>query len=496
MKINIFIIILLAIIFNSFLACTDLVNSETDSIPRNSAGGFTPGNPMALLESAYKDLNVYNDQQNIFAMGQVCTADLIPPSRGSAWSDNGIWRTMDRHMWDASHIFLINSWDFLNERVYKATEIIASNPTNSQKAEAQFLRAFNMFWVTDFFGQVPYREVSQGVDEIPRVMTRSQAFDFMVKDLTEALPDLSVAGPAPKNGKASKAAANFLLARLYLNKTVFKSAVPEGPYTFDQADMDKVISCVDAIAGDGYSLDADYFNAFSNNSHAETIFVSNEGTPSTRWFMTLSYAQSPSGWNGFATLANFYDKFEDRDLRKGRPAKADGTLYSGIGLGFLFGKQVDENGKNIFDDVAKMELAFTRDVPLVGASMNQGIRVIKYHPANYGKLTFMRYGEAVLMKAEAQFRKKDMAGALATVNNLRAVRKASTLSELTNDVLFDEIGREMYWEGFRRTMEVRFGKFTTGEGVVKKDSYTVLFPIPSRALISNPNLKQNNGYQQ
>ncbi|PGH39906.1 MAG: RagB/SusD family nutrient uptake outer membrane protein [Candidatus Nephrothrix sp. EaCA] len=490
MKINRLSKMALATAITAFAACTDLVNKETDSIVRTSSGGFTPGDPAALLESAYKDL----EAADAFALGQVCTADLIPPTRGVDWGDNGVWRSIDQHTWDQTHPFMRDSWNTMNQQAYKATEILASNPSPAQKAEAQFLRAFNMFMIMDYFGQVPFREVTQGVEELPKVLSRAEAFDFIAKDLTEALPALEVIGPKYNNGKASKAAANFLLAKLYLNKAVFKSDAPAGPYTFEKADMDKVIACIKAITDNGYSLDPDYFNVFSRNSRAETIFVSNEGVPSTRWYMTLSYAQNPSGWNGFATLANFYDSFENSDIRKGSRGKSDGTLYSGIGLGFLIGQQYDDNGKEVIDYRAKMPLSFSRDVPPTGAATYKGIRVIKYHPANSGKLTFMRYGEAVLMKAEAQLRGGNAAEALATVNNLRRVRKASNFSSLTEDNLFDEIGREIYWEGFRRTVEVRFRKFTSGEGVLKKDSYTVLFPIPLTALVSNSNLKQNDGY--
>jgi len=494
MKLNRF-YLLLAIASAHLAACTNLVNNETDSLVRRSAGGFTPGNPSALLESAYIDLTVYGEHANIFALGQISTADLIAPTRGVNWSDNGVWRSIEQHTWDATHPYITNSWNSLNQRVYKATEIIASNPTPMQKAEAQFLRAFHMFWVMDFFGQVPFREVTQGVNDLPRVFARSDAFDFIVKDLTEALPVLDSAPPGPSNGKANKASANFLLAKLYLNKAVFKSAVPEGPYTFEKADMDKVIALVEAIADDGYSLDPNYFNIFSNTSNAETIFVCGKGIPDTRWKMTLSYSQKPSGWNGFSALASFYDTFEKEDLRRGSPGKSDGTKFSGIGLGFLVGQQYDDNGNQVIDVRTMLPLSFTREVPLLGAGGGQGIRVIKYHPSNYGHLTFMRYGEATLMKAEAQLRGGDVAGAMSTANDLRRSRKASALTQLTEDNLYDEICREIYWEGFRRTTDVRFKKFTAGEGVEKTDACTVLYPIPLSALISNSNLQQNVGYK-
>lgn len=106
----------------------------------------------------------------------------------------------------------------------------------------------------------------------------------------------------------------------------------------------------------------------------------------------------------------------------------------------------------------------------------------------------MRYAEAYLMKAEAQLRGGNAGGALTQINTLRTTRGATALGSLTEQNLFDEIGRELYWEGGKRTTEVRFGKFTTGEGTAVKEAYTTLYPIPSAALVSNANLVQNPGY--
>lgn len=476
-------------------ACTDLVTVEKDSVVSQiSEEGFVKVNPTEALASAYKDLSTYTDQAGIYALGEHVTAEMIPPTRGVDWGDNGVWRTLDAHTWDASHSYILSAWNALNQRAYRATEIIASNPSAVQKAEAQFLRAFNMYSVMDYWGVVPVREVTQGVDDLPKVLTRSEAFDYIVKDLTDALPNLPDLKPSISNGGASKASANFLLAKLHLNKAVYKSTTPSGPYTFDKADMTKVATYVDAITASGYSFEKNYFNNFSADATTEVIFVSTEGSPQNRWMMTLHYDQNPSGWNGFTTLASFYDTFEKTDTRIGSPAKKDGTTYSGIGLGFLIGQQFDDKGKAMVDTRSQKPLVFSRDVPLAGAATEKGIRVIKYHPANAGKYILMRYSEAYLMKAEALQRSGDTAGALTLINALRKSRGATALAALTDDTLFQEIGRELYWEGGKRTVEIRFGKFTTGEGTSKKDDYTVLYPIPSAAIVSNANLVQNPGY--
>jgi starch-binding outer membrane protein, SusD/RagB family len=476
-------------------ACTDLNNPLTDSISTPTVEGVFKGDATELLKSAYKDLGAYTDQANIYALGQHTSSQMIPPTRGVDWGDNGVWRTLDQHTWDATHSWVLNSWNQLNERVYKCNQVLASaNVTPAQAAEAKFLRALNMSNVMDYFGQVPFRNVTDGVTVNPKVLSRSEAFDFVVKDLEESLAGLSKKGPSATNGIASKAAANFLLAKMYLNKAVYKSANPAGPYTFDKADMTKVASYADAITADGFSFESKYFDNFTTAASKEIVLVSSEGSPQNRWMMTLHYDQNPSGWNGFTTLADFYAKFSPTDSRTSLAAKKDGTKFAGIAKGFLIGQQYKDDGSILIDSRSKKPLSFTSDITLAGAATDKGIRVIKYHPADAGSYILMRYSDAVLMKAEAQFRGADNAGALATINSLRSIRGAAALTALTDAVVLDERSRELYWEGGSRTDEIRFGTFLNGTGVLKKDPTTVLFPIPADAVTSNPNLKQNPGY--
>ena len=58
-----------------------------------------------------------------------------------------------------------------------------------------------------------------------------------------------------------------------------------------------------------------------------------------------------------------------------------------------------------------------------------------------------------------------------------------------------ERGRELYWEGWRRNDQIRFGTFTNAwTGKQASDDYRVVFPIPQKALDTNPNFTQNAGY--
>ncbi len=486
----------------AFVGCTDLEVDEQESIITETATGEFTGDANELLATVYNRLGTLTDQANTYSLFQHTSDEMIPPTRGVDWGDNGVWRLLHSHDWDPTHQYVVNTWNIMNERAFLCNQVLAADapaPDAQQTAEAKFLRAFYTWHVMDLYGQVPFREVNEGIDVDPRVLSRAEAFDFIVRDLEEALPGLPEIGPSPTNITASKAAANAMLARLYLNKGVYLADVNEqgnlNP-TFDQADMARVIEYADAVAANGYALEENYFDVFSINAQNEIIFTSKEGTPQNRYYMTLHYDQNPSGWNGFATLADFYAKFEDSDVRKGVPANPNGSEFSGLARGFLIGPQLNDNGEVIINSRNNTTLEFTPPVPLNGADTEAGIRAIKYHPEDDGNYILLRYADVFLMKAEAMLRSGDAAGALAMVNELRASRGATPLASLDEATMLDERGRELYWEGIRRVDQVRFGTFTSGTWEFKEntDPYRVLFPIPQQALDSNPNLVQNPGY--
>ena len=494
-----------------FSSCTDLSVGEIDSDFYDASSGDL-GDPTKNLETNYNDLGAFTDQANIYSLFEHTSDEMLPPTRGVDWGDNGVWRTLHAHTWDPAHSYVTESWNQLNGRAFRCNQTIASGGTTQQTAEARLLRAFYTYHVMDLYGQVPFREVTQGPDEDPIVLSRADAFSYIMDDLDAAYADLPVIGPSAGNYQVSKAAADYLYAKLYLNKAVYLAANPAGPYTFDNADMQKVIDHVDAIEAAGYSLDADYFNIFHpTNSASEVILHSPSGNPANRIYMTTHYSQNPSGWNGFTTMADFYNTVanDPNDQRLGKGPGTTGYVYdaadfpggnaTGMGYGFLIGQQYNDDGTETVDSRTQLPLSFTTDVPLAGASTEKGIRVMKYHPSvsdfdtrNY---VLMRFGEAYLMRAEAMMR-MGAAGALAEVNALRVIRGATVLAgPLTEADMLAERGRELYWEGYRRTDQVRFGTFTdTWSEKTVTDDFRVLYPIPAQALSTNPNLTQNPGY--
>ena len=81
------------------------------------------------------------------------------------------------------------------------------------------------------------------------------------------------------------------------------------------------------------------------------------------------------------------------------------------------------------------------------------------------------------------------------VNTLRTLRGATPLGSVTESDMLAERGRELYGEMIRRTDLIRFGEFwSTWEFKDSTDETRKLYPIPTNAILSNPNLVQNPGY--
>ncbi|OLY91092.1 Starch-binding associating with outer membrane [Cnuella takakiae] len=492
-------------------SCTKLDPKINATIPEEDfrRNADIPG----LLRGAYNSFRgPFQDQTGVFSLQDMTSDDAIGPTRGGDWDDNGVWRVLHTHNWTASNQRIVDNFNNLLQIVFNATNVLDFNPSASVAAEARMLRAYAMFYVLDLYDQVPVREPGENLLLPAQVLQGTAALDRIIADLQAALPNL----PEAPVYRANKAAARALLMKCYLNRGVYANR--QQP-TFAAADMDQVIALGNEIINSGrFQLDDNFFTQFTpeNSETSKEIIFANQNTETDagnvrfHYFASTHYNQNPSGWNGFTTLATFYDKFEATDQRRGIafPRFTDST---GMRVGLLVGQQFGKGGVPL-KDRAGNPLVFTREItPIVTGNVElPGIRVVKYVPdmkPDYSApkdvasndYVLLRYADVMLMVAEAQLRKGNAGAALAIVNQIRAKRGASQLAAVTTDNLLDERGRELYWESWRRNDLVRFGKFLDPYGPTKPNKSDVkylVFPIPGNALAVNPNLKQNPGYAQ
>ncbi|HWW42593.1 RagB/SusD family nutrient uptake outer membrane protein [Pedobacter sp.] len=430
-----------------------------------------------------------------------------------AWGDTGI-PELDNSTWNADNQFLRGLYSkailqitFCNEYLRESTpeklasrNITGTDATNVQRyrAEARFLRAFQYWVLMDAFGNPPFVTENDPIGKTsPKQTTRAALFSYVESELKAIDGDL--ADPRSNEyGRADKGADWALLARLYLNAQIYTGTAK---YT-------EAITYSSKVIGAGYALKANYkdlFLADNNVNNNETILTINyDGVRGTNYGGTTfiinaainadmnpaSYGVPSGGWGGNRTRQNLPALFPD----------ANGVADK---RGIFFGDKRTVDDIAVFTD--GLRVTKFKNVTSTGVtppSLNGTFSSLDFPLFRLAE-QYLIYGEAVMRGGAGGSQSQ----ALTYVNNLRqrAYGNASgNVSALTVDFFLDERGRELYWEGHRRTDLVRYGKFTdasylwpfkggskSGAGL---PAYRNLYPIPAADLVANPNLVQNTGY--
>ncbi len=514
MKRNKFIKYCTFIVFTGLVACTNLDEKVLDEQLGTDLVN-DPSNMTALINAPYASLRRTIEWYDYWALQEVSTDEVIVPTRGTDWYDNGEWQQLHLQTWTADHVRMKNVWEALNQGVSRANVAInyigkftSSATTTQYIAEARFLKAYYEYLICDLFGQVPYREASEVDFSIaPTVLDRKAAADKIISELTEILPDLKTKADVGSD-HATKGAAQTLLAKIYLNYEV---------WTGTKKYAEAISACNDVIANTSYSIATDYWTMFQKFVDENSEFILrvpmddsvDMGSGSCWVNFTLHYSQIfgniTSTWNGPSTTSTFFDTWDKvNDARY-----QDNRIKSecGFNQGFLVGQQYGLDGSALKQRDGSA-LIFVPEVNLESSPENAGIRVVKFAPnaatthqfSSPNDVPIMRISDVYLIRAEAKFRNGDTSGALSDLNAIRAKRSAAgkTLPLLTSVTLNDilkERGYELYWEGLRRQDLVRFGKFGDAwQGKPATAATKAIYPIPTSALGANENLKQNTGY--
>ena len=240
------------LIFGSLLAtvliitsCTDLVETVEDGVEfegANTSYATSDADPADLLAGAYTAMRgPYQDQARLFCLDEMSTDSSLGPTRGGDWDDNGVWRALHTQTYGPDHGFNRDTWNDMFSAINNANFVLGASPNAQQEAEAKFLRALHYYHVIDLWGSAPIREIGSDPNAAAPVLTRAEATAWIISELDAALPALPSTADATI---ANQNAAHWLLAKIYLNKAVFTSENPAGPYNFDAADMDMVIAHV------------------------------------------------------------------------------------------------------------------------------------------------------------------------------------------------------------------------------------------------------------
>jgi hypothetical protein len=509
-----FIILLSVLTLLGTLSCTDLKENILDE----QLGTDLPNNPdniEGLISAPYASLRRTIEWYDYWGLQEVTTDEVIIPTRGSDWYDNGAWQELHLHTWTPDHIRMKNVWDALGQGIARANlamYYISKFPQNAKTAqyinEARFLRAYYMYLIDDLFGKVPYREADNlDFTSTPKVMERQEATDFIISEINAVLPALKTKAEVGSD-RVTKGAAQALLAKIYLNYETY-TGTPKWAEAIQQAD--------EVINSGLYQIADDYWTMFQKDvaEHPEFILrvpmddAVDMGSGSVWVNFTLHYSQLfgnyTSTWNGPSTTSTFFQTWDQQNDARFYDARI--KPETGFNQGFLVGQQYGVNGEALKQRNGD-PLIFVPEMNLFSSPENAGIRVIKFAPnpqttrqfSSPNDVPILRISDIYLVRAEAQFRNGNTAAALADINLIRSKRSAPgktlpALTSLTLDDILKERGFELYWEGYRRQDLIRFDKFTQAwQEKPVTDKTKELFPLPTSAVDVNKNLTQNPGY--
>lgn len=531
--------------------CTNLDETPTSQI---TPGNFfrTEAEVLAGLAGVYAQLRSTTPASDIYNANEVSTDEIVVPTRGSDWYDNGQWIDLHNQTWSptsaAASAFFNGAWNSAYTGVARANLFLSAvqNGTFPNKAsiiaEGRALRAFYYYILMDMFGGVPIVTTTE-VGQHPR-NTRREVFDFIEKELIAARDSgLPATRPASDNGRFTQGGADAILANMYVNAGVFtKDGVGGSGISATSYNSCSGVTvsggqdaCLAADTVATHLLNSPYYrlaDSFPQNFRADNAsspenifvvkFIAADGLGFVLHMAALHYCQyAPlTPWNGFATLAQTYNTFDPNDKRRD-------AILIGPQKDVLSGQLVTVRVSGACPAYSpSVALVFTDTIKdMTQATEGEGPRIYKWpaDPAHVGPnsgndYAWFRLGEMYLIKAEVENELGNTGVALQLLNQLRA-RTASVappLGTVDRNVILNERLFELFGEGKRRQDLVRFGRYTArtdeasalkfGKGCVgatatspctgwnARPDYYVLLPIPQSQIDANPMLTQNPGY--
>lgn len=355
--------------------------------------------------------------------------------------------------------------------IYRANVVLANlevagTSATKFEAEAKFVRAYAYFNLVRLFGDVPLVETIISPEDKTTAYTRvatSTIYELIENDLLTAVNGLS----DESKYRASKAAAETLLAKVYLTLSRYSEA---------QALLESVMN-----PSRGFSLEPNYKDVFYNEGNNEIIFA-------------IGYlGDSEDSQNFSAEWLNAV-------------GRTSGVNY------------VTNDAKQALDDLGGNRTAYSYRVDQAQITQHQVVKYLPNGDDNLGILPtssdptkagndwiVLRYADVILMHVEAI-----MAGAASTtsstaINSMQLIRNragiTTPITSISKQELLDERRVELAFENHRLFDLIRMGEaentlgtFSANNGL-SFSSTDLLLPIPQREInLSNGLLTQNPGY--
>ena len=530
------------------IAALTLLSSCLDENPRDrieEEEAINSANALYLnaVANLYNYIGGHNDceglqgtTRGVYDLQTFTSDEALLPTRGGDWYDGGLWQSLFTHSWTPTETILEGTWNYLykvivlcNYSLYlldSHRDLVSPLDLSAYVAEVKALRAIYYCYLLDLFGSVPYVTDTEIDMYSVRQLSRSQIFNNAWNDLIESRRFLSSEHSNQEGvyyGRITRPVVDFVLAKMALNAEIWYDDVwtddereagsdillPCG----EQGEMTAWDACIyycDQVTQAGYQLETDYQENFSiyNEESRENIFT----IPMDKGL----YA------NEFSNL------FRSRHYNHGSALGlgAENGISATVSTVLTYGYGTDEVDKrfafNFYADTVRVDdrtVYLDNGEPLVYQPLEvkidltgspyektAGARMAKYEvdrtAYSDGKLqnndiVLYRYADVLLMKSEAKVRSGRNGD-----EELNQVRKRVGMPyrKATLDNLLDERLMELAWEGWRRQDLIRFDRYhlpySSRPANPKEETtrYTIVFPIPQRAMNLNDQMAQNPGY--
>jgi hypothetical protein len=425
-------------------------------------------------------------------------------------------------------------------------------------AELRTLRAWFTLRALDFYRNIVLVTKVKGETKGGPQVSPQEAFNFIEQELKESLPKLPTRDALGENaiGRWTQGGAAALLARLYLNAKVYTgtdhfadcAAVCQdiingkygtyelesrwdAPFDYNNAQSKEVVFGFPGSFGlthwqyDGgmyywmLPYQAPRYFGFTDFGDANPKFALQPGRDVDSVEYNFSLGKP------FIKFNHYPDDYRLSKYRNLGNSKREGMfLFGYLPYKNKDGKQDTVRGNKgpyplffrdqvgMFLDAKPGTVIADKESNMNHADHNSGIFPVKYpyYPSDDPNKINSAYAEIRLAEiyyslAECKYRAGDKAGAAVLLNAVRArnypagspsLYKADG-SQLNDQEMLDEWGREFLVENRRRTDLIRWGVFNSGTWWDKKpdnDNHTEIFPIGQNVLNASPQLKQNPGY--
>ena len=357
--------------------------------------------------------------------------------------------------------------------------------------EARFLRAYFYFNLVKIFGHIPLvTKVLTPEEAYIQQADPEEVYRFIAEDLLYAIENLPAyqAGPGPNSGRASKWAAEGLLARVWL----FYTGYYRKPDIAGIVTKSQVTAYLDDIVDNGgFDLLPDFSDLWEldtatndyNKDNIETIFAIkysymghgdwgiNDGN---RWLVMVgprntTYVPFAHGWGIFTVNPSIYYAYDPTDTRR------DATIVNWEE--FL--------GPGVYDvsDQRQYTGFGWRKYCARANSENQTVTEGyggNFMIDNFQDLTILRYADILLMAAELHFGDGEDVAFFNMVRNRAFQDEDHAVASLTLQDIMEERRLEFALEGLRYYDLLRQGLDVTKAAIeansVQSDEFPVSFP--------------------